>query len=288
MNRCLALLLRTAAAIATLSSIQGCGTLEPAPATDSSLKSIVHAVTIDADLITFKASQPDRILQRNRLSGLTPGETLVGIDYRVARGELYAMSDHGRLYRLDPGTGRLAAVAQGTRVTIPPGSVGFDFNPAADRIRFVSADGANLRLHPDSGALAATDPNVQYAATDPAQGQIPRLGGAAYTYNKRDEKLTTNYAIDLARGTLVTQGSIEGASPAVSPNTGTLFTVGPLGTGPIADAAFDIADIDNAGLAAIARGGRTSLYVIDLASGRARNVGIIGQGRPLRGMAIEP
>lgn len=286
MNRCLVLLLRAAATIAGLSAIPACSTL--APASDPTLKAIVHAVTDDAELITFKANQPDRIVQRKVLSGLAAGEALVGIDYRVSRGELFAMSNQGRLYKLDPATGKLEGIPQGNRVAVPPGAVGFDFNPAADRIRFVTADGANLRFHPDSGALVATDPRVHYAKTDPASGRTPRLAGAAYTYNKRDEKVTTNYAIDLANGTLVTQGSVEGASPAVSPNTGTLFTVGPLGTGPIDDAAFDIADIDNAALAAIARGGRTSLYVIDLASGQARNVGIIGQGRPLRGMAIEP
>ena len=288
MNRCLVLLLRLTAITASLLLISACSSLEPAPATDPSLKAVVHAVTVDAELITFKASQPDRLIQRKMLSGMAPGETLVGIDYSVARGELYAMSNQGRLYRLDPSTGKLAGLKQGKLLAVPPGGVGFDFNPAADRIRFVAADGTNLRFHPDTGALAATDPKLQYAATDPAHGQAPRLGGAAYTYNKRDEKITTNYAIDLARGTLVTQGSAEGVSPAISPNTGTLFTVGPLGTGPIDDVAFDIADVDNTALAAIPRGGRTGLYVIELRSGHARNVGTIGQGRPRWGMAFEP
>jgi len=282
------LCLRTAAITAGLLFAAGCGTLELSPVADPSLKATVHAVTADAELITFAAAQPGRIIERRPLAGLPSGERLVGIDYRVARGELYALSATGRLYRIDPGNGKLAPVAKAGAVTLPAGSVAFDFNPVADRIRVVGADGTNLRLHPDTGALAATDPKVQYDTSDSAHGQMPRLSGAAYTYNKKDEKLTTNYAIDLARGTLVTQGSIEGMAPAVSPNTGKLFTVGALSTGPVDEVAFDIADIDNTALAALTRGGLTSLYVIDLKTGRGRNVGTIGTGRPLWGMAIAP
>jgi len=265
-----------------------CSTLEPAAVADPSLKATVHAVTADAELISFAAAQPGRITAKRPLAGLPAGEKLVGIDYRVARGVLYALSSSGRLYTLDAASGQLKPVAATSAASLPAGTIAFDFNPVADRIRVVAADGTNLRLHPDTGALAATDPKVHYDASDVAKGQMPRLGGAAYTYNKKNEKLTTNYAIDLARGTLVTQGSIEGKEPGVSPNTGTLFTVGALGTGPMDDVAFDIADIDNTALAAVTRSGRTHLYVIDLATGRGRDVGVIGSGRPLWGLAIEP
>ena len=112
--------------------------------------------------------------------------------------------------------------------------------------------------------------------------------GAAYTYNKRDEKLTTNYALDIARGWLLTQGTVEGRTPGVSPNTGRVYDVGPLGTGPLQDAALDIADLDNTALAALRQGGRTRLVALDLASGRATLLGTVGDGRPLAGIAIAP
>jgi hypothetical protein len=54
------------------------------------------------------------------------------------------------------------------------------------------------------------------------------------------------------------------------------------------DAAFDIADIDNAALAALRVGGRTRLFVIDLATGRATLLGSVGRGGALRGIAIQP
>jgi hypothetical protein len=86
----------------------------------------------------------------------------------------------------------------------------------------------------------------------------------------------------------VVQGSVEGRTPVVSPNTGRLADVGPLGTGPIDDVQFDIADIDNRALAALRQGSRTRLYTIDLASGRATLLGTVHRGDALRAMAIEP
>lgn len=250
-------------------------------------KETVYAVTDAAELIKFNAGQPRRILDRKPLSGLEPGDRLAGIDFRVARGVLYALSTSGRLYTLDAASGRL------TRVGTQPAPLSaarheVDFNPVADRIRVIADDGSNLRLHPDTGAVAATDPALAYAPGDAHAGRAPRIAGAAYTYNKRNDKLTTNYAIDLALGTLVTQGSREGVEPAVSPNTGRLYTVGPLGTGAVDRASFDIADIDNTALAALQQGGRTALHLIDLASGRATRIGTVGDGRALWGLAIEP
>jgi Domain of unknown function (DUF4394) len=76
--------------------------------------------------------------------------------------------------------------------------------------------------------------------------------------------------------------------PVVSPNTGELRDVGALGVPPATDAAFDIADIDNAAVLALATAGRTRLYTVDLGTGRATLVGSIAEGQPLWGLAIEP
>jgi hypothetical protein len=251
-------------------------------------KEQVLAVTAGGELIRVNAGQPSRVLARTAVSGLEAGDRLVGIDFRVARGVLYALSARGRLYTLDVATGRVAAVGTGVAFAAGDQAVGFDFNPVADRIRVVTATGRNLRLHPDTGALAAEDPALNYAASDAAAGAPARIGAAAYTYNKQDAKLTTNYALDIARGTLVRQGSIEGVQPVVSPNTGTLATIGALGTGAVDDAAFDIADTSNAALAALRQNGSTRLHLIDLASGRATALGRLADGSAVTGIAIEP
>ena len=273
--------------LVALPFLAACGTLADEP--EGALrKEMVYAVTDAAELIKFNAGQPRRILERKPVTGLAAGDSLVGIDFRVARGVLYALSASGQVYTLATTTGRLTQVGS-TPVPMAGGvRYGFDFNPVADRIRLVADNGANLRLHPDTGALAATDGTLAYAPRDASFGKAPQIAGAAYTYNKTNDKLTTNYAIDRALGMLVTQGSKEGAEPVVSPNTGQLYTVGALGTGPVDNVSFDIADVGNTALAALTQGGRTRLHLIDLANGRATLLGSLGDGRAVWGLAIEP
>jgi hypothetical protein len=286
MTLCTALTARLAA-FTSLLTIVACVSMEPPEGPPR--KEYVYAATAAGELIRFNAGQPSRVLSRVAVSGLDSGDRLVGIDFRVSRGVLFALSARGRLFTLDTASGKLTAVGPGVPVAAADQAVGFDFNPAADRIRVVTAGGRNLRLHPDSGALAAEDPALRYADGNAAAAGAPaRVGAAAYTYNKNDPKLTTNYAIDLARGTLVRQGSFEGVQPAVSPNTGLLVSVGALGTGALDDAAFDIADVGNAALAALRQGGVTRLHLIDLATGKTAPLGRVADGQALLGLAIEP
>lgn len=243
-------------------------------------------VTPGNELLQVAAEAPQKVRQRTPLKGLAAQETLVGIDFRVARGVLYGLSSRGQLYTIDTATG--VATAVGEAVPLPHGSrFGVDFNPVADRIRVVSDAGSNQRRHPETGAVVAEDPALAWTgSTD----NLPRpmVVAAGYTYNVRDDKLTTNYAIDLATGALVIQGSREGELPVVSPNTGLLQRVGMLGIAPLADAALDISDVDNTAIAALQSEGRTQLYRIDLETGRASALGAVGRGEAVTGLAIQP
>ena len=184
-------------------------------------------------------------------------------------------------------------------ITLSGDQIGFDFNPTVDRIRVVTNGGQNLRLHPDTGAVVDGNPALdglqmdgplRYATDDAHSGQAATIVAAAYTYNKTNEKITTNYAIDAHFGALVMQGSKEGTQPVVSPNTGILRTVGSLNTAPFRRAAFDIHDVTNTAYAALSgEDGKQARWVeIDLASGATKALGIIGKGQSIRGMAIEP
>jgi hypothetical protein len=169
-------------------------------------------------------------------------------------------------------------------------AIGMDFNPVADRVRVMSTSGQNVRLHPDTGALAATDPAPFYAAGDRRAGVKPEVAAAAYTYNKKDDKLTTNFAIDRNGGFLVTMGSAEGAQPVVSFNTGQLYTVGALGVTEMSDASMDIADVSGAAFAAVRLKSHatTRLYSVDLQTGKGTFIGTIGDGARVLGLAVEP
>jgi len=262
-------------------------------------KETLYAVTAGNGLIRFNAGQPQRILNRASIQGLQPGETLLGIDYRVARGVLFGLGSSGRLYTLNAQSGAATPVGTPLAVPLEGGEFGFDFNPAVDRIRVVSDTGQNMRLHPDTGAVIDADPNtagiqtdgrLAYAAGDPNAGKTPRVMAAGYTYNQVNSKITTNYAIDGALGALVTQGTREGVTPAVSPNTGQLFTVGPLGVGPQSRVFFDISDVNNAAFAAFTAAGASAsrFYSVNLQTGAATFIGTIGGGEAVRGIAIAP
>jgi hypothetical protein len=263
-------------------------------------KETVFAITDSHRLISFNAGQPRKILSTRPLTGLQVGETILGIDYRVHRGVLYALGDTGRLYTIDVEKGLATQVGNGKfAVSLDGSEYGFDFNPSVDRIRVVSANGHNLRLHPDTGAVIDSDQKTigvqldgqfAYVAGDRNAGQKPTIAAAAYTYNKVNEKITTNYAIDAKLGVLVMQGSREGHTPVVSPNTGQLSTVGSLGVGEAARVAFDIADVSNVAFAAFTKSGAASskFYLVDLETGKATFLGTIGSGEPVKGIAVEP
>jgi hypothetical protein len=213
---------------------------------------------------------------------------------------MFALGSSGRVFTVDVDSGALKPVGDAPFALALEGErFGFDFNPAADRIRIVSDRGQNLRAHPETGALVDFKPDTEglqpdgalaFRSDDANAGRTPRVIAAAYTYNNDNEKLTTNFAIDGELGALVRQGSVEGVEPVVSPNSGQLSTVGALGVAGISDAHFDISDVTNTALAALTtRDAPTpTLYRIDLATGQASAIGTIGNGEPLRGIAIEP
>lgn len=260
-------------------------------------KEQMWAVTADHQLIRFNGGQPQRILSQKALQGLKPGEKVLGLDFRVARNQLYLLASSGQLYRVKPEQAQLEPLGAPVPLPAEGGQWGFDFNPTVDRIRVVHEGGANLRRHPETGAAVDGNPSAEgvqddgalaFDAADPNAGRKPRIGAAGYTYNQQDEKLTTNYAIELAQGLLVTQGTKEGASPAVSPNTGRLFTVGRLGV-QAARVQFDISDVRNAAYISVDETAGDALYRVDLTTGQATRIARIGTGGlQLLGLAIEP
>ncbi len=276
--------------------LAGCAsTMEPA-GTERAEKAV--GITASNKLIKFNAGNPGKILASMPVKGLQPGETLLGIDYRVSKDVLYALGSSGRLYTVNEDTAQLTQVGSPFVVALQGTQFGFDFNPTVDRIRVVSNTGQNLRLHPDTGAVVDGNPNVDgvqtdatlsFAAGDINAGKSPMAVGAAYSYNKADPKITTNYLVDAATGTLLTQGSREGTTPTVSPNTGQLFTVGKLGMA-FDDAAFDIQALSDVAFAALnSKGSKVTRWVtIDLKTGMAKALGTIGGGEVVTSMALEP
>jgi hypothetical protein len=266
---------------------------------DSMPKS-VWAIDDTHQLINVDPRMPSKVKSSVQVTGLMANDKIIGIDFRVAYGDMYALADSGRIYVIDFQTGEAKLVPNSQPVEyMATGPYGFDFNPAADKLRVVGNKNGNLRLHPETGAIvdfnkadAGTqiDPKLAYAEGDQYEGHLPDIVAAGYTYNPNDSKLTTNYAIDRRNGMLVMQGTKEGVTPAVSPNLGVLYSVGNLGLGNIRDASMDISDVHNVALAAVlsSQQKETVLVEINLQTGDHKALGILGDGEHYAGFAIEP
>jgi hypothetical protein len=241
----------------------------------------VVALAANNQLLQFSASAPNAIISATTVKGLNAGDSLVGIDYRPATGQLYSLAVNGasgRLYTINPLTG--AANAVGAGFTLPQSAgagagkdYGFDFNPTVDRIRVVADSRDNFRAHPDTGAAVSP--------ADLALSPGAVVTGVAYDRNFAGSKMTTLYAIDPNADQLVTIGGIDSAP---SPNGGVVRPVGPLGVNAANDVGFDIAvGAEGSAYASMTVNGKPGFYTIDLKTGAATLVGIIGNG----GVAIK-
>jgi trimeric autotransporter adhesin len=250
------------------------------PTSAQATGAIIYAVQSDNTLIAFESANPGNVLRSVAISGLQGGENIVGIDYRPASTELYAVSSQSRMYTINPVSGAATMVGSGPFTPALNGtSFGWDFNPTVDRIRLTSNSDQNLRLHPVTGAVVFTDGTLAYAAGDPNQGANPNVVASAYTNSFYGATTTTLYNLDSNLDALITQ---------TPPNSGTLNTVGALGVNITDNAGFDISP-EGGAFAALDTGSGASLYSIDLSSGAASVVGGIGAGNlTIVGIAVAP
>ncbi len=243
---------------------------------------VVYGIDGNNNLIRFGSLSPQQVTNSFPISGLQPGEIILGIDFRPNDGRLFSMSNMNRIYVLDT----LSGTAQQIGVTafnpaLNGFAFGFDFNPVPDRIRVHSDAEQDLRLNPNSGGLAGMDSSLTYANGDANFGFNPNIVGTAYTNSIPGAISTTLYAIDSGLDVLVM---------LPSPNNGLMNTVGALGVNTSNAVGFDITGNDGAAYAALTITPNTfsSLYMIDLSSGAALLLGNIGNAAALRGIAVVP
>lgn len=232
-----------------------------------------YGLDAQGQLVIFGTENPTNSTRRVALSGLASGEMLVDLDVFNRDGALYALSDKGTLYSVNTTSGVLTRNV-GTAALGAPTVI--DFNPAAERLRVFSAGDLNFRLTPATGGQAdgtvTADGTLMYADTN--AGRDPNLVAAAYTNSFRMFKPTTEYtpattlfSIDADTDTLLRHTS--SAAPAPAGNFSTLNVVGPLGVDVSAGwTGFDIAG-ESSALLSVSNGSSTTLYTVDLATGRA-------------------
>jgi hypothetical protein len=229
---------------------------------------VFYGITSVNNLVKYNANASGTTISNATVSGLPAGEKILAIDFRPATGQLYGLGNSNRLYIINHETG--AATAVGTAPFTPSISgslVGFDFNPTVDRIRLVTSGGQNLRLNPETGTVAATD-----AVINPG---TPAIVAVAYINSIAGASTTTLYDIDMAAGKLFKQDP---------PNNGTLVEVGSLGITTGNESGFDISPDNAVALASFNIGANCVLHQIDLATGKATNLGNLSV--PIIGLAF--
>jgi len=252
---------------------------------------LAYTLTSNSLLLTFDTKNPSIIRSSKGITGLVAGQTVVGIDFRPATGELWALgynrtNGQASLYTLD--TAGVLVSKSPTPVTLDlgTGAISFDFNPVVDRIRVVGENGRNYRLNPLTGGIAATDLNLKFAAADPNAAATPRIGASAYTNSFNTTTATVLYNYDLGLNRLTTQNP---------PNDGVLNTVGASGISVNAtnstvglDIFYDFDAKTNTAYLAANRGTslNDSLYTVNLQTGAVTLVGRIGSGSQIISIAI--
>jgi len=239
----------------------------------------LYGLTTDNRLIQFKRTDPSQVTADLPITGLMGNDSLLGIDFRPATGELWAISTT-RLYTIDRKTGVATDRTGGTPFALTGPAIGFDFNPAVDRIRLVGIDDQDLRLNPLTGGLAFVDGALTYA-----DGSDIRATASAYANNVPGTLTTTLYNIDAGRNgwnlTIQTPPN-SGTNVLVAEITGLNLPMDPSDW----NVGFDIIGTQSVGYLSLQSDTASSyLYRLDLATGAAWLSGEIGVDLDLRDIA---
>lgn len=171
----------------------------------------VLAVTADnACLVRFSLSDPSTVVA---VGSLDVAGSVVGLDFRPASGELYALTDMGQLVLVDPMT------AETTLVTASIGELAgarydIDFNPAANALRLISDARQNFRM----GTPALVENAQQQALVDGTFGYLQGVVATAYTNVNPGQEGTQMFVISADARTFFQQ----------NPNVGLLTRIGAL------------------------------------------------------------
>jgi hypothetical protein len=205
------------------------------------------------------------------VAGLAQGEHLVGLDFRK-NGTLYAVGTTSRLFSIAPSTAPSTAISFDPFAAPLDGTAfGFGFDPVSDLARVASNTSENIRIEAETGTVTNVDGPLHYAAGDANAKAAPRVSAVAYAADG------VGYALDAQTGSL---------ARIVDSFSGELETIGTLGVTVTDIGGFDIAGED--AFAALRVGTITSLYAVDLATGKVVSMGKIGDGQPVTGLAIQP
>lgn len=234
---------------------------------DRRLRPTAYGVDNLNRLIVFDIETPGVLISMAGINGLQPGETILAIAVRPANGLLYGVGSSSRLYLLSA-DGNAAAVNGAPFVPLLVGTnFGLATNPVVDALRLVSDAGSNWVLNFNTGAVT-----VQTALSTGG------IVSAAYTNSFAGATSTNLFTLDTLLNRLNLQAP-PGSGVQTPFNTLTLAVVTP-------NSGFDIHPRHNVGYVVVQVGTQSTLNKLDILTGQTRNVGLIGDGQPLRAFAL--
>jgi hypothetical protein len=254
---------------------------------------MLMAATDDGVLITFNAASPERLIHQLALKGLQSGEQVVSLDFDPRRPALYALSNQGRLLRIDAESGQVRSAGAVIK-SATEGTWSMDVDARGQSLRVVSAQGAYWRVPLDAksgqAGPARAMATLRYAQGDLLQDIKPQVVALAFSHATASEPGMA-LAIDAAAGYLVQQGrTLTATTDDVLVDDQQLNAIGPLGIKRFDWAAMDIADTNNAAYVVTSTQGvsDTRLYELKLNSGQARLIGALSHPHRITAMTIVP
>jgi hypothetical protein len=214
-----------AAVIATTAVVLGLSSANASAAVPSLL---AYGIAGNGTLmLQFWTATPEQNDWVRRISGLSGDTAVIGVDFRVQDGKLYAVGNKGGIYTIGIPSAIATKVSQ-LQVALYGTNFGVDFNPAADRLRVISDNGQNLRHNLNDHTTIEDTTLTTPPGTGPARG----VTAAAYTNNDLNAATgTTLFDVNTTTDQVVIQ------SPA---NNGLLVATGSLGFDADGNAGFDI------------------------------------------------
>lgn len=238
---------------------------------------VVWAVTQDQFLVSWDSASPNDFTFGTSITGLQANEQILGIDFRPADGQLYAIGSSNQLYLLGL-DGAASAIGSVFGSPLDGSAFGYDFNPTIDRSRIDTNTNNNYVVNPNDGGIVQVT-NVFYPSGDVNFDFDPNINHIGYTNSFAGAATTQLYAIDTGLDILATQAN----------SAGTLGTVGSLGIDITELGGFDISGTTGTAFGAFqtAFGPNSLFYTLDLATGQATLVGEIGGGTVITALAVQ-
>lgn len=248
------------------------------------------------------------------VTGVTTGETLVGVTFRPTTGALYGVGvnstlDTATLYTLASATGVATKVGAGQfswssdgsgfdKVDLPDtvtSGYGVDFNPSVDKIRFVASNGFNARIDPTGVAISGTGGGGGTATNPTPDNRSASMATASYTNSApapAPATATTEYALLPEDNTLAVINLPNDGTATLQKEvllngtTGLDFTAlaGLDIPSDVAVTASNAAVTSGTAYAVLTVGGVTGTYSLNLASGAATLLST--SAVPLRALAV--